>query len=47
MSTRCKAAEPRHGEYWTRVSKRVENAHDGMETLLRKVAVSMEKEAPP
>ena len=33
---RCKQAEPRHGEYWTRISKAVENAHDPVDVLLKK-----------
>ncbi|EFJ11221.1 hypothetical protein SELMODRAFT_126445 [Selaginella moellendorffii] len=35
---RCKAAEPKHGEQWIRVSKAVENAHQGVEFVLGKVA---------
>ena len=44
---RCAAAEPHHGEFWARVAKRVENAHDPPAVLLKKVSVSMETEAPP
>lgn len=44
---RCKAAEPHHGEYWTRLSKRVESSHDTVDVVLKKVAMSMEKDPPP
>ncbi|KAG6541752.1 hypothetical protein Mapa_016764 [Marchantia paleacea] len=41
---RCSAAEPRHGERWTRVSKAVENAHQPVEAILKKVVVALGKE---
>ncbi|KAL3680864.1 hypothetical protein R1sor_023820 [Riccia sorocarpa] len=41
---RCSAAEPRHGERWTRVSKAVENAHQPTEAILKKVVVALGKE---
>lgn len=44
---RCVKAEPHHGDYWTRISKRVENAHDTVETLLKKVALSIENDPAP
>lgn len=41
---RCVAADPRHGERWTAVSKNPANAHKDTETLLREVAAAMAKE---
>eukprot|EP00252_Welwitschia_mirabilis_P025694 TRINITY_DN8153_c0_g1_i1.p1 TRINITY_DN8153_c0_g1~~TRINITY_DN8153_c0_g1_i1.p1 ORF type:complete len:1021 (-),score=226.59 TRINITY_DN8153_c0_g1_i1:62-3124(-) len=41
---RCIAAEPRHGEKWISVSKAVENSHQPIEALLRKVVVAIGKE---
>ncbi|CAM6093470.1 unnamed protein product [Calypogeia fissa] len=41
---RCAAAEPRHGERWTKVSKAVENAHQPVEALLKKVVIALGKE---
>lgn len=42
--TRCIAAEPRHGERWTAVSKAIENSHQSVEAVLKKVVVSLSRE---
>jgi hypothetical protein len=39
--------QPRHGERWQRVAKRLENAHKGTEALLKLVAADIMKEPPP
>ena len=44
VAKRCVAAEPRHGELWTRVSKAVENAHLPVEAVLKKVVQLIDKE---
>ena len=36
VAERCKTSEPKHGELWQRVSKRVKNWHDDSVTLLKK-----------
>ncbi|XP_024534521.1 protein STABILIZED1 [Selaginella moellendorffii] len=41
---RCKAAEPKHGERWIRVSKAVENAHQTTEFILKKVVAGFGKD---
>ncbi|XP_078440246.1 pre-mRNA splicing factor-like protein [Wolffia australiana] len=41
---RCVAAEPKHGEKWTRVSKAVENSHLPTDAILNKVLVLLGKE---
>ena len=41
---RCIAAEPKHGEKWTKVSKAVENSHLPTEAILKKVVVAMGKD---
>uniref|UniRef100_A0A0C9S9J4 TSA: Wollemia nobilis Ref_Wollemi_Transcript_239_3443 transcribed RNA sequence n=1 Tax=Wollemia nobilis TaxID=56998 RepID=A0A0C9S9J4_9CONI len=41
---RCIAAEPRHGERWTSISKAVENSHQPIEAILKKVVVAIGKE---
>ena len=41
VATRCVEADPKHGELWQRVSKRVENWHDDAETLLKKCVAEM------
>ncbi|KAJ7567210.1 hypothetical protein O6H91_02G136900 [Diphasiastrum complanatum] len=38
---RCVVAEPRHGEHWTSISKAVENAHQPVEGILKKVVVAL------
>lgn len=40
-------AEPHHGERWTRVSKDPSNAHNSIETLLKKVIVDFDTLPPP
>ncbi|GBG73650.1 hypothetical protein CBR_g16993 [Chara braunii] len=42
---RCLSAEPHHGERWCRVSKAIENAHQPIETILKKVVASLDKDA--
>eukprot|EP00899_Mesostigma_viride_P008244 jgi/Mesvir1/17420/Mv08704-RA.1 len=44
VKNRCVAAEPRHGELWCRVAKAVENAHNSVETILKKCVIEKEKE---
>jgi pre-mRNA-processing factor 6 len=44
---RLKAAEPRHGERWQRVSKDPANAHAAIEAILKKVVADLDKEPPP
>jgi pre-mRNA-processing factor 6 len=39
--SRAVAAEPHHGERWQKIAKAVENAHEPVETLLKKVAKSL------
>ena len=41
VAERCKASEPKHGELWQRVSKRVVNWHDDSVTLLKKCVAEM------
>jgi len=41
---RCVAADPRHGEAWTKVSKAVEHARWGTEAVLKRVVADMAKE---
>ena len=41
---RCAAAEPRHGERWTKVSKAVENAHLSTEAILKKIVLAAKDE---
>ena len=41
VAERCKASEPKHGELWQRVSKRVVNWHDDAVTLLKKCVAEM------
>lgn len=36
----CVAAEPRHGEKWTQVSKAVENTHFSTEAILKKMVLA-------
>jgi len=43
----CVMAQPRHGERWQRVAKRLENAHKSTEAVLKLVAVDILAEAPP
>ncbi|XP_020256952.1 protein STABILIZED1 [Asparagus officinalis] len=44
---RCVAAEPKHGERWTSISKAVENSHLLVEAILKKVVVALGKEENP
>jgi len=41
VAKRCREADPKHGELWQRVGKRVENWHDDAETLLKKCVAEM------
>lgn len=41
---RCVGAEPKHGERWTAISKAVENSHQPVEAILKKVVIAMGKE---
>ena len=41
VAKRCREADPKHGELWQRVSKRVKNWHDDAETLLKKCVAEM------
>eukprot|EP00898_Chlorokybus_atmophyticus_P005850 jgi/Chlat1/6266/Chrsp44S05860 len=41
---RCVAAEPHHGEHWQRVAKAVENAHNSIETILKKTVIDLDTE---
>ncbi|XXG85540.1 hypothetical protein AAC387_Pa11g0599 [Persea americana] len=41
---RCIAAEPKHGERWTAVSEAVENSHQPVEAILKKVVVDLGNE---
>ncbi|KAL8142470.1 hypothetical protein V2J09_015502 [Rumex salicifolius] len=41
---RCVAAEPKHGEKWQVISKAVENAHQPVEAILKKVVLALGKE---
>lgn len=41
---RCIAAEPKHGERWQEISKAVENSHQTVEAILKKIAVTLDKE---
>ncbi|XP_077241716.1 protein STABILIZED1-like [Tasmannia lanceolata] len=41
---RCVAAEPKHGERWTAISKAVENSHQPVEAILKKAVVALGKE---
>lgn len=44
---KCVQTEPRHGERWQRVAKNTKNAHLPIETILKMVAVDIEKEPAP
>ena len=44
---KCVQAEPKHGERWQRVSKNPQNAHAPIETVLKLVALDIEKEPAP
>ncbi|XP_042501431.1 protein STABILIZED1 [Macadamia integrifolia] len=41
---RCIVAEPKHGERWQVISKAVENSHQPIEAILKKVVVALGKE---
>jgi len=41
---RCLAAEPRHGEKWTKCSKAVENAHLPTDEILKKLVLAYSKD---
>ncbi|KAK9085181.1 hypothetical protein Sjap_025592 [Stephania japonica] len=41
---RCTAAEPKYGEKWQAISKAVENSHQPVEAILKKVVVVFAKE---
>ncbi|GKE71556.1 protein stabilized1, partial [Tanacetum coccineum] len=42
--TKCIAAEPKHGEKWQQISKAVENSHQPVEAILKKLAITLGKE---
>uniref|UniRef100_A0A1J3G438 Protein STABILIZED1 n=1 Tax=Noccaea caerulescens TaxID=107243 RepID=A0A1J3G438_NOCCA len=41
---KCVASEPKHGEKWQAISKAVENAHQSVEFILKKVVAAMNNE---
>ncbi|CAF2035155.1 protein STABILIZED1 [Brassica rapa] len=41
---KCVACEPKHGEKWQAISKAVENAHQPIEVILKKVVIALSKE---
>ncbi|MFS8018977.1 putative tetratricopeptide-like helical domain superfamily, pre-mRNA-processing factor 6/Prp1/STA1 [Helianthus anomalus] len=41
---KCIAAEPKHGETWQPISKAVENSHQPVEVILKKLVVALGKE---
>ena len=43
VARRCAAAEPRYGEHWQRVAKDPANAHQKLETLLRRCVADLDK----
>lgn len=43
-AARCVAADPRHGEKWTAVSKNPANAHKDTEAVLKEVAAAIGRE---
>ncbi|PNH09580.1 Pre-mRNA-splicing factor prp1 [Tetrabaena socialis] len=47
VSARCAAVEPHHGERWARVAKDARNAHQPVETLLRKCVQDLDTLPPP
>ena len=47
VSKRCVAAEPHHGERWSRVAKDVKNAHAAVESLLRRTVQDIDTQPPP
>uniref|UniRef100_A0A452YKD7 Uncharacterized protein n=1 Tax=Aegilops tauschii subsp. strangulata TaxID=200361 RepID=A0A452YKD7_AEGTS len=44
---RCIAAEPKHGERWQAISKAVENSHQPVDAILRKVVLALGAEENP
>ena len=47
LTLRRVMAQPRHGERWQRVAKRLENAHKSAEAILKLVAADILAESPP
>ncbi|CAH8369077.1 unnamed protein product [Eruca vesicaria subsp. sativa] len=41
---KCVVSEPKHGEKWQAVSKAVENSHQSVEVILKKVAIALNRE---
>ncbi|CDY21966.1 BnaC09g00720D [Brassica napus] len=41
---KCVACEPKHGEKWQTISKAVENAHQPIDVILKKVVIALSKE---
>ncbi|PWA91115.1 hypothetical protein CTI12_AA093040 [Artemisia annua] len=41
---KCIAAEPKHGEKWQPISKAVENSHQPVEAILKKLVIALGKE---
>ncbi|CDY48448.1 BnaA08g11570D [Brassica napus] len=41
---RCVVSEPKHGEKWQAVSKALENSHQSVEVILKKVAIALNRE---
>lgn len=44
MLRKCVLAEPKHGERWQVISKAVENSHQSVEAILKKLVVALGKE---
>jgi pre-mRNA-processing factor 6 len=44
---RCIAAEPKHGERWQAISKAVENSHQPVDAILRRVVLALGAEENP
>ncbi|EFH43070.1 hypothetical protein ARALYDRAFT_912309 [Arabidopsis lyrata subsp. lyrata] len=42
--TKCVASEPKHGEKWQAISKALENAHQPVEVILKRVVVALTRE---
>ncbi|CAL9228663.1 unnamed protein product [Arabidopsis halleri] len=41
---KCVASEPKHGEKWQAISKALENAHQPVEVILKRVVIALRKE---
>ncbi|KAG7544452.1 PRP1 splicing factor N-terminal [Arabidopsis suecica] len=42
--TKCVASEPKHGEKWQAISKALENAHQPVEVILKRVVIALRRE---